>query len=43
LENLKGRYHSKELGVDARIVLEWILEKQVVRVDWILVGQDRDQ
>jgi hypothetical protein len=25
LENLKGRYHSGDLGVDGRIILEWIL------------------
>jgi hypothetical protein len=24
-ENLKGRHHSKELGVDGRIILEWTL------------------
>jgi hypothetical protein len=25
LENLKGRYHPEDLGVDGRIILEWIL------------------
>jgi hypothetical protein len=25
-ENLKGRVHSEELGIDAKI-LEWVLEK----------------
>jgi hypothetical protein len=25
---LKERYHSKDLGIDGRIVLRWILEKQ---------------
>jgi hypothetical protein len=24
-ENLKGRDHSEDLGVDERIILEWIL------------------
>jgi hypothetical protein len=28
-ENLKGRDHSEDLGLDWRIILEWILEKQV--------------
>jgi hypothetical protein len=26
-ENLKERDHLKELGVDVKIILEWILEK----------------
>jgi hypothetical protein len=28
LENLKGRDHSEDLGVDGWIILEWILRKQ---------------
>jgi hypothetical protein len=28
LENLKGKDHSKHLGVDERIISEWILGKQ---------------
>jgi len=31
-ENLKGRDHSKELGVDGRIILKWILRKSVRKV-----------
>jgi hypothetical protein len=27
-ENLKETVHSEDLGVDKRIILEWILEKQ---------------
>jgi hypothetical protein len=27
LENPKGRDHSEDLGVDGRIILEWILGK----------------
>jgi hypothetical protein len=27
LENLKGRDHSKDLRLEGRIILEWILEK----------------
>jgi len=26
-ENLKGRDHSEDLGVDRRIILDWILQK----------------
>jgi hypothetical protein len=26
-ENLKGRNHSEDLGIDVRIILEWILGK----------------
>jgi hypothetical protein len=32
LENLKGRDHLKDLGVDGRIILEWILGKYGGRV-----------
>jgi hypothetical protein len=27
VENLKGRDHSEDLGVDGKIILEWILGK----------------
>jgi len=27
LENLKGRDHLEELGIDGRIILEWFLGK----------------
>jgi hypothetical protein len=27
LENLKGRDHSEDLGVDGRIIFEWFLGK----------------
>jgi hypothetical protein len=26
-ENLRGRVHSKDLGIDERIIVEWILGK----------------
>jgi hypothetical protein len=28
LENLKGRDHSEYLGIDGKIILEWILGKK---------------
>jgi hypothetical protein len=31
-ENLKGRGHSEDVGVDGRIILEWILGKYGGRV-----------
>jgi len=40
-ENLKGRDHSEDLGVDGRILLECILGKQDVQ--WIHLVLDRDQ
>jgi hypothetical protein len=41
LENLKGRDHSEDIGVDGRIILEGILGWE--GVDWIHVVQDRGQ
>jgi hypothetical protein len=32
LQNLKGRDHFEDLGVDGKKILEWILGKQGVRV-----------
>jgi hypothetical protein len=29
--NLKGRNHFRDLGLDSRIILKWILEKQGAR------------
>jgi hypothetical protein len=43
-ENLKGRDHSDDLGVDGRIMLECILgEVGWVVVNWIHLAQDRYQ
>jgi hypothetical protein len=39
-ENLKGRNQLKDLGVNGKTILEWILGKYL---DWIHVDQDRDQ
>jgi len=42
--NLKGRDHSEDLGIDGKIMLEWILEKGGLEcVDWMHLVQDRDQ
>jgi hypothetical protein len=42
-ENLKVRDHSEDIGLDGRIILEWILWKSAWEgVDWIHVAQDRD-
>jgi hypothetical protein len=43
-ENLKGRDHSKDLGIDRRITSEWILEK-IGRegVNCMHLAQDKDQ
>jgi hypothetical protein len=42
LENLKGRNHLGELGVDRRIMLKLILKKYDMRVwtefNWLRVG-----
>jgi hypothetical protein len=44
LENLKGRDHSEDLGVDEMIMLKWILREVVWEgVHWIQMAQDRDQ
>jgi hypothetical protein len=42
LENPKRRDHSKDLGADGRIILEWILEKNGAKVwtgcIWFRIG-----
>jgi len=42
LENLKGRDHSEDIGVDGRIISEWTLEKQSGKVItgfiWLRMG-----
>jgi hypothetical protein len=43
LENLKGRDHFENLGVDGKILLESILGKCWEHVDWIHLALDGDQ
>jgi hypothetical protein len=42
LEKLKGRDHSKDLGVNGRIILEWLLGKSCGMVwtgcIWLKIG-----
>jgi hypothetical protein len=42
LENLKGRNHSQDLGVDGRIILDWIFGRQGGKVwtgcSWLRIG-----
>jgi len=42
LENLKGRDHSEELGIDGKIIIEWILGKKSGKVwtegIWLRIG-----
>jgi hypothetical protein len=43
-ENVQERYHSEDLGVVDRIILELILKEIVLEVvDWMHLVQDRDQ
>jgi hypothetical protein len=34
-ENLKGRDHSQNLGIDENIILQWILEMEWKGMDWM--------
>jgi hypothetical protein len=41
-KNLKGRDHSKDLGVNGNIKLEWILENRIGICGLDVSGPDRD-
>jgi len=45
-ENLKGRNHSEDLGIDGKIILERILWKQIGKVwtgfIWVRIGTYSD-
>jgi len=43
LENWKGRDHSEDLGVDWKIILEWILGRLSEDLHWMHLAQDMDQ
>jgi hypothetical protein len=34
--------HSEDLGIDGRIILQWILGKCGEGVEWMHLAQDRD-
>ena len=42
-KNLRERDHSKDPGVDGRIILKWIFRKWGGGMDWIDLAQDRDR
>jgi hypothetical protein len=44
-EDLKGRDYSEYLDIDERIILEWILKKEIgwEGKDWINIAQDMNQ
>jgi hypothetical protein len=40
---LKERDQSEELGVDGRIISDWIFGKESGKLDWIHLAQDNDK
>jgi hypothetical protein len=46
LENLKGRHHLEDPGLDRKIILEWILDLREIGqedVDWMHLTQNTEQ
>jgi len=44
LEDMKGRDHLEDLGIDGMITLEWILRKLGGEsVVWVHMAEDREQ
>jgi hypothetical protein len=41
MEKLNGKDHLEDIGINAKIILEWILGKQ--DIDWIHLAHERDQ
>jgi hypothetical protein len=35
-ERLKGRYYTGNLGVEARIILKWILVRKLTELKWMV-------
>jgi hypothetical protein len=42
-ENPKGRNYFENVGVEIRIILEWVLKKEVGKLDRLHLPQDRLQ
>jgi len=40
---LVGKSEKRDLGVDGRIILKWIMRKLFEYLKWINLGQDRDR
>jgi len=44
LESLQGRDQLKDLGIDMKLISEWILSEIMCEgVDWIHLAQNKDQ
>jgi hypothetical protein len=42
VEISEGKNHLRDLGIDGRIILKWILDKKGMSVEWINVAQERE-
>jgi hypothetical protein len=42
-ENVKVRDHSKDISIDGKVILEWILGTGWESVKWVHLTQNKDQ